>query len=133
MCVNNTINQYSYIIAEKDPDFKKALFALLMYCFRDGIGIVEAVKVLLGKKIKKVAGGHLHHYLLEKLESEGGRCFTCLSEKHLRKLLVSVMEFPAIKAGFYSPPYKSCFDDDDNLKMINAVNSFRPTVLFMWE
>ena len=24
-CVVNTINQYSYIIAEKDPEFKKAL------------------------------------------------------------------------------------------------------------
>jgi len=131
-CVVNTINQYSYIMAEKDPEFKKALMDSDVL-LPDGIGIVIAAKVLKNKKIKKVAGDDLHHYLLQKLESEGGRCFYLGSsgktlgeiEKRLTR------EFPSIKSGFYSPPYKPIFDEADNLQMLSAVNSFAPDVLFV--
>ena len=131
-CVINTINQYSYIIAEKDPDFKKALVESDLL-IPDGVGIVAAAKIIKNKKIKKVAGADVHQYLLEKLDSTGGRCFYLgSSEKTLgeiKKRLVG--EFPSIQAGFYSPPFKASFDDHDNLQMIDAVNSFRPDVLFV--
>ena len=130
--VVNTINQYSYIIAEKDPEFKKALMASDVL-LPDGIGIVVAAKVLENKKIKKVAGADLHHYLLQKLESEGGRCFYLgSSEKTLGEIKKRLTrELPSIKSGFYSPPYKPVFDEADNLQMLNAVNSFAPDVLFV--
>ena len=131
-CLVNTINQYSYIIAEKDPEFKKALMDSDVL-LPDGIGIVVAAKVLENKKIKKVAGADLHNYLLQKLESEGGSCFYLgSSEKTLGEIKKRLTrEFPSIKSGFYSPPYKPVFDEADNLQMLNAVNSFAPDVLFV--
>jgi len=131
-CVVNTINQYSYIIAEKDPEFKKALMNSDVL-LPDGIGIVVAAKVLENKKIKKIAGADLHNYLLNRLEADGGSCFYLgSSEKTLGEIKKRLAkEFPSVKAGFYSPPYKPQFDDEDNAAMINAVNSFKPDVLFV--
>jgi len=131
-CVVNTINQYSYIIAEKDSEFKKALQNSDVL-LPDGIGIVVAAKVLENKKIKKVAGADLHKYLLEKLNAEGGSCFYLgSSEKTLARIKERLeREYPSVKAGFYSPPYKPQFSDEDNAVMINAVNAFKPDVLFV--
>jgi N-acetylglucosaminyldiphosphoundecaprenol N-acetyl-beta-D-mannosaminyltransferase len=131
-CVVNTINQYSYTIAEKDPDFKKALINSDVL-LPDGIGIVIAAKVLKNRKIKKIAGADLHHYLLKKLESNEGSCFYLgSSEKTLAGIEKRLKrEFPSLRTGFYSPPYKPHFDDNDNLQMLTAVNTFSPDVLFI--
>jgi len=131
-CLINTINQYSYIIAEKDPVFKTALQASDVL-LPDGIGIVAAAKLLEGKKIKKIAGADLHQYLLEKLQEKHGSCFYLgSSEKTLQAIKARLeKEYPAIKSGYYSPPFKPVFSDDDNARMIEAVNSFKPDVLFV--
>ena len=50
----NTINQYSYCIAEKDPDFKKALLGSDVL-LPDGIAVVAAARLLTGAKLKKIA------------------------------------------------------------------------------
>jgi N-acetylglucosaminyldiphosphoundecaprenol N-acetyl-beta-D-mannosaminyltransferase len=128
----NTINQYSYIIAEKDPEFKKALRDADVL-LPDGIGMVVAARLIEGKKIKKIAGADLHHYLLEKLEAEAGSCFYLgSSEKTLGAIKKRLdVEFPSVKSGFYSPPYKLQFTEEDNTRMIDAVNSFKPDVLFV--
>lgn len=70
----NTINQYSYCIAEKDEVFKEALknSDILL---PDGIAIVHASKFLNGTKIKKIAGADIHSFLLNKLNKENGSCF----------------------------------------------------------
>ena len=131
-CVVNTINQYSYIIAEKDPEFKKALMQSDVL-LPDGVGILVAAKVLKNRKIKKVAGADLHHYLLEQLQNKKGRCFYLGSSEQtlgeIKKRLT--IEFPSIKAAFYSPPYKPTFGEDDNLQMLKLINSFKPDVLFI--
>lgn len=128
----NTINQYSYIIAEKDPEFKKALQDADVL-LPDGIGVVVAASLIEGKKIKKVAGADLHHYLLSKLQKEGGSClYLGSSEKTLTAIKTRLQkDFPAVKSGFYSPPYKPQFTEEDNARMIEAVNAFKPDVLFV--
>ncbi len=73
-CLINTINQYSYIIAQKDAEFKKALMGSDVL-LPDGVGITAALKVLKGENVKKIAGADLHQYLLEKLNVNGGTCF----------------------------------------------------------
>jgi len=128
----NTINQYSYIMAEKDPGFKKALQDADVL-LPDGIGVVVAARLIEGKKIKKVAGADLHYYLLSKLQEEGGSCFYLGSSENTLAAIKKRLngEFPAVRSGFYSPPYKPQFDEADNLGMINAVNAFKPDVLFV--
>jgi N-acetylglucosaminyldiphosphoundecaprenol N-acetyl-beta-D-mannosaminyltransferase len=131
-CVINTLNQYSYIIAEQDAIFKKALLSsdLLL---PDGIGITVAARILKGKYVKKIAGADLHVFLLQKLNSEGGSCFYLGSSvetlEGIRKQLA--FEYPNIRAEVYSPPFKKTFSDAENAEMVACINAFKPDVLFV--
>jgi N-acetylglucosaminyldiphosphoundecaprenol N-acetyl-beta-D-mannosaminyltransferase len=128
----NTINQYSYCIAEKDPAFKKALEESDIL-LPDGMGIVAAVKLLNNSGIKKIAGADIHLHLLEDLNKNGGRCFYLgSSEAVLDKITTRLSrEFPNIKVGTFSPPYKPEFTEEENQQMITAVNAFAPDVVFV--
>lgn len=130
--VINTINQYSFCLAEKEPEFKDALLASEVL-LPDGVGIVAAVRLQTGQKIKKISGSNLHFHLLNKLNKEYGSCFYLgSSEKTLKKIKKRItLEYPNIRVGFYSPPFKTVFSDDDNTKMIHEVNQFKPDALFV--
>ena len=131
-CLITTINQYSYTIAEQDPEFKKALVESDIL-LPDGIGIVAAAKLLKNKRVKKIAGADVHQHLLEKLNDEGGSCFYVgASDKTLASIEKRLAkEYPNVKVGSYSPPYKDHFDAEDNARILEAVNSFKPDVLFV--
>lgn len=128
----NTINQYSFCIAEKDVSFKKALCGSDVL-LPDGMGIVAAVRLLRSKKIKKIAGADIHLYLLQELEKKGGSCFYLgSSENTLLKIKERIIyEFPNIRVGTFSPPYRPEFSEEENKQMITEVNSFQPDVLFV--
>ena len=128
----NTINQYSYCIAEKDKDFKKALQSSDIL-LPDGMAIVAAVRLLSGKKIKKIAGADIHLHLLEALDQKGGSCFYLgSSETTLQKIRERMAtEFPNVKVGTFSPPYTPEFSEVENAQMLEAVNAFQPDVLFV--
>ena len=128
----NTINQYSYCIANIDPDFKKALIGgeILL---PDGVAITASARFLTGKKIRKIAGADVHQFLLQDLNDKKGKCFYLgASVATLNKIQDRLSrEYPEIEAGFYSPPYKAAFSDADSQAMIEAVNAFQPDVLFV--
>ncbi|TAF45000.1 MAG: glycosyltransferase [Sphingobacteriales bacterium] len=128
----NTINQYSFCIAQKDKEFKQALQQSDVL-LPDGIAITLSVKFLTGKKINKIAGADVHQYLLNHYNNIAGTCFYLgSSEKTLAKIVARLHnEYPNLKVGTYSPPYKAQFNDEDNHKMIEAVNKFKPDVLFI--
>jgi N-acetylglucosaminyldiphosphoundecaprenol N-acetyl-beta-D-mannosaminyltransferase len=128
----NTINQYSFCIAEKDAAFKKSLQQSDIL-LPDGMAIVAAVQLLSSTKIKKIAGADIHHFLLDDLNKKGGRCFYLGSSQNtLHKIAERLSrEFPNIKVGTFSPHYKTEFSDKDNRQMIAAVNAFQPDVLFV--
>jgi N-acetylglucosaminyldiphosphoundecaprenol N-acetyl-beta-D-mannosaminyltransferase len=128
----NTLNQYSYCMAEQDPDFKKSLMESDIL-LPDGVGIVAATKFLRGKRLTKIAGDDLHKHLLKTLNQQGGRCFYLgSSEDTLKKIKIRLAkDFPGINASSYSPPFKTNFSAEDNAKMLSAVNAFKPDVLFV--
>jgi N-acetylglucosaminyldiphosphoundecaprenol N-acetyl-beta-D-mannosaminyltransferase len=128
----NTINQYSYCIAEQDAEFKKSLQESDVL-LPDGIAIVAAVKLLSGQKITKIAGADVHHHQLEELNRKGGSCFYLgSSEDTLKKIVLRLsMDFPNVTVGTFSPPYKPEFSDVENKEMLKAVNAFKPDVLFV--
>jgi N-acetylglucosaminyldiphosphoundecaprenol N-acetyl-beta-D-mannosaminyltransferase len=128
----NTINQYSYCMAERDPDFKRSLIESDIL-LPDGIGIVAASKFLNGKKIAKISGADLHEYMLTELNRIGGSCFYLgSSETTLNKIRERLaIDYPLVKVGAYSPPYRSVFSEEENSEMVTAVNNFRPDVLFV--
>lgn len=128
----NTINQYSYCLAEQDDDFKKSLQGS-DFLLPDGVGIVMAAKLLTKNKIKKIAGADLHHFLLKKMNKESGSCFYLgASVETLDKIERRIQaEYPNIKVGSYSPPFKKIFSTADNETMLTKVNLFKPDVLFV--
>lgn len=128
----NTINQYSYCIAESDVLYKKALqdSDILL---PDGIGVVWAAKLLNGTKVKKIAGADIHQYLLEYLNDKRGSCFYLGASVNTLNLIKTKLAnlYPNIRVETYSPPFKNVFSTTDNEEMIAAVNNFRPDVLFV--
>lgn len=128
----NTLNLHSYVVAENDADFKKSLLKSDVL-LADGEGAVLGLRFLTGNRISKIAGADLHQYFLEVLNSEKGKCFYLgASLGTLDKIVSKIsVEYPNITVGKYSPPYKNNFDNDDNKLMIDAVNAFKPDVLFV--
>lgn len=130
--VVNTISPHSYIIARKDNIFSKALMAS-DFIIPDGVGIVMAARILAGKQIEKIAGSDLHTVIINALNERNGSCFYLgSSDATLGKIRERLSrEYPALRAGSFSPPFKTLFSDDDNISMINTVNEFSPDVLFV--
>jgi N-acetylglucosaminyldiphosphoundecaprenol N-acetyl-beta-D-mannosaminyltransferase len=128
----NTINQYSFCIAEQDSAFKKALQGSDIL-LPDGMAVVTAVRLITGQKIKKIAGADVHLHLLQELEQKRGSCFYLgSSETTLLKIKEHIaVEFPNVRVGTFSPPYRAEFSQDENIQMIKAVNTFQPDVLFV--
>lgn len=128
----NTINQYSFCIAEEDMEFKRALKNSDVL-LPDGVGIVAALKLTTGKAIKKISGADMHHHLLTKLNREKGKCFYLgSSESTLIKIKEHLaVEFPQINCDFYSPPFKKTFSEKENDEIITKINAFNPDVLFV--
>jgi N-acetylglucosaminyldiphosphoundecaprenol N-acetyl-beta-D-mannosaminyltransferase len=128
----NTINQYSFCIAEKDSAFKVALQQSTIL-LPDGMAIVAAVRLLTGQKTKKIAGADIHLHLLQELNQKGGSCFYLgATENTLLKIKERLaIEFPNIKVGTFSPAYTHEFSPLENKEMVEAVNAFRPDVLFV--
>ncbi len=131
-CVINTINAYSWVMTNSDFVFKKALQTSDVL-LPDGVGVVSATRLLTGIKIKKIAGADLHRMLLELLEKKQGSCFYLgASDKTLEKIKLRLSkEYPSIKVGMYSPPYKAQFLEEDNRLMIEAIQRFEPDVVFV--
>jgi N-acetylglucosaminyldiphosphoundecaprenol N-acetyl-beta-D-mannosaminyltransferase len=128
----NTLNQYSFCIAENDSAFKSALVESDIL-LADGVGIVKACSYLTGQSVKKIAGADMHEYLLNYLSKSGGKCFYLgSSNATLDKIKKRLnREFPNIKAEFYSPPFKSNFEINDLNEMTKRVNEFQPDVVFL--
>ena len=130
--VINTINQYSFCVAEHDALFKNALrnSDILL---PDGVGIVVALRSTLGRAINKISGDDLHQFLLDKLNTGRGSCFYLGSSvKTLEKIQARLdVEFPDIKCNSFSPPYKSEFSESDSAEMIARINECSPDVLFV--
>src|SRR5690554_2234589 len=128
----NTINQYSFCIAEEDAEFKEALINSNVL-LPDGVGVVAAVRLLSNQKINKIAGADLFQHLITDLNSTGGRCFFLgSSEETLGRIKENLdSTYPAVQAGFYSPPFKPTFSEEENQHTVDAVNEFNPEVLFV--
>jgi N-acetylglucosaminyldiphosphoundecaprenol N-acetyl-beta-D-mannosaminyltransferase len=128
----NTINPHSYVTAKSDKLFKEALLSSDILV-ADGSGIVLAAKKINNENIKKVAGADLHHYLLLELNKKNGTVFYMgAAPSTLVKIQGKIsVEFPNVKVGSYSPPFKTDFSSEDNELIINKINAFNPDVLFI--
>jgi N-acetylglucosaminyldiphosphoundecaprenol N-acetyl-beta-D-mannosaminyltransferase len=127
-----TINAHSYNMSVQDLFFRDALknSDILL---PDGIGVVWAIRWLIGKKIRRITGSDLFEYEMSRMQQSKGRVFFLgSSETVLHKIKDKIAkDYSTVKVETFSPLFKEEFDDDESLKMIKAVNDFNPDVLFI--
>ena len=128
----NTINAYSYNTAQIDKEFQNALLQSYVL-LPDGISVVWAMRILTGEKLQKIAGNDLFFYEMQRLNLIGGKCFFLGSSNETLQMIIhrAAKEYPNVKVYGYSPPYKPEFSEEENRKMIDAVNAVEPQVLFV--
>ncbi|MDX2411792.1 MAG: WecB/TagA/CpsF family glycosyltransferase [Woeseiaceae bacterium] len=128
------LNPHSVEIATRDPFFHNAL-SCADFLTADGIGIVYASRILGGGIRDRITGTDVFLGVNEALNREGATsCFFLGStEETLQKVRHKMAdEFPNVTiAGTYSPPFKAEFSDKDNQRMIAAINSCSPDVLWV--
>ncbi len=128
----NTISPISYGITTKDPVFRQALRET-DYLVLDGVYFALGSILTRGQKIKPNQGPDVFFYYMEKLNKIGGRGFYLgASDATLRKMEAEAAKrYPNVTIASYSPPFKPEFSDADNDAMIEAINAFKPDVLFI--
>lgn len=130
----NTINAFSYVNARKDALFAEALKNSDIL-IPDGISIVKACRFIGAESqpAERIAGWDLFVYEMERINRKGGKVMFLGSSDNVLELIrkrVGV-EYPNICVDTFSPPYKDCFDKEDDEKMINAVNQSNPDLLWI--
>ena len=128
----NTLNAHSYNVALNNPAFEKALLASDVL-LPDGVSVVWAEAFLNKRKIKKIAGADIFKHEMQRLNAVSGSCFFLGSSKEvLGKIIqIAALEYPNVKIATHSPPFKPQFTTQDTQKMLDAVNTFGPEVLFI--
>tara|TARA_B100000780_G_C21089893_1_gene439228 strand:+ start:494 stop:1222 length:729 start_codon:yes stop_codon:yes gene_type:complete len=128
----NTISPNSYGISTKDNLFKKSLKES-DYLVLDGVYFALSSILMLGKNIKQNNGPDVFDFFIRKMHLEKGRVFFLgSSEETLSKINNRLRrEYENISAEFMSPPYKPSFTQEDNDLMIEAINNFRPDIVFV--
>lgn len=130
----NTINAHSYNTALKDPLFAEALQKgdILI---PDGASIVMVCKWLKAKSQPKerIAGWDLFEFEMNLLNQKGGKCFFMGSSEKVLSLIKEKAKnvYPNIVVETYSPPYKPEFNEEDNKKIIDAINQASPDLLWI--
>ena len=128
----NTFSPNSYGVAKKDVAFREALKNSDLLVL-DGMGVAIGSMLIHGKNIKKVAGQDCFDYLIAEANKNGWKVFFMGSTvKTLEKITTRLKkEYPNIQSAYYSPPYKPEFTQEDNMKIVEAINAFQPDILFV--
>ena len=131
-CVIATANANGYAMAEKNPAYRQAILNADLI-IADGFPVVHAARRLKGERIHKIAGNDIFHFLLKKLQVEGGSCFFLGAAPSTLELIERklAIDYPAVRVASYSPPYKAEFSEEDSQKMCEEVGRFKPDVLFV--
>lgn len=130
--VINTINAYSFFVAENNPDFHKAMVNADIIV-PDGISICLGIKLLSSKKVQKVAGYDVLMQLLCKANNYGGSIFFLgSSDVTLDGIKKRVQqEFPKIKVNLLNPGFNNNISEFKNDKIIHLINDINPDILFV--
>jgi N-acetylglucosaminyldiphosphoundecaprenol N-acetyl-beta-D-mannosaminyltransferase len=128
----NTINAYSYVIAKRDKLFNDALKSSDIL-LPDGFPVVWGVKLVTGKKVRKIAGEDIFYHLMRQADAGRKKVFflgASVSTLSLIERNIKV-QYPNVLVASYSPPYKANFSEHESNRMIGAVAEFKPDILFV--
>ncbi len=133
----NTINAYSYVVANSDADFQEAL-AHSDLLLPDGMSIVWAARFLKSPTIpeRRIAGFDLFNYEMQQLAQSTKVHPTVMFLGSTEETLLRIRqriekEYPSLQVVTYSPPYEKEFSEESSCKMIDAVNATKPDLLWI--
>lgn len=128
------LNPHSYVTAKSDIEFDRALRAA-DWLVPDGVGVVLASKLLGCGIDSRVTGWHVFSSVNTELDQLGGRSvfFVGSSEENLSAISIRfARDYPNLRlTGTYAPPFKDEFSSEDDAKILAAINSARPDVLWV--
>jgi len=127
-------NPHSLVTTKHDSEFRYALRNADIL-LPDGAGIVIAAK-LLGKGIKeRVTGSDFFIEFTKRANKVGGLRYFFLGSNYnvLTKIKNRIdNEYPNVDVcGYYSPPYKETFTQEEEDKMIAVINASKADVLWV--
>lgn len=131
----NTLNAYSFVVAQRDPAFVEALRGG-DYLLPDGYGMIWASRRVKMEHApeRRIAGWDLFSFEMERLNaSSGGKVlFFGSSETVLEKIRERcAADYPNLTVDTYSPPYKPEFSEEDNAACVRAINDSNPDLLWI--
>lgn len=138
----NTINAWSFVVAQEDEEFAEALRGGDVL-IPDGKSIVWACRLLKmdPRPKERIAGWDLFKFEMERVNreaqesGEGKRkrvMFLGSSEEVLALIKErAAVEYPALEIVTYSPPYKPEFSEEDSRNMVEAINDCDPDLLWI--
>lgn len=128
------LNPHAVEIAAIDTNFRNSLHRADILT-ADGIGIVYASRILGGQLRRRITGMDVFLGVTEAMNYAGqGSCyFLGSTEETLQKLRTAMVKlYPNVQiAGTYSPPFKQEFSEEDNHRMVQAINQASPDVLWV--
>lgn len=126
----STINAHSYNLMIEDRSFRKALINS-SFVIPDGISIVFYFRIFKKKIIKKISGYQIFIIQLNNISNKS-LFFLGSTMDNLKKIKSKIKnDFPLKDVHIYSPPFEKEFSPDENLKIINYINSKNPDILFV--
>jgi N-acetylglucosaminyldiphosphoundecaprenol N-acetyl-beta-D-mannosaminyltransferase len=127
-------NPHSLVVASRDGQFGDALRQADLLT-PDGVGVVLAARFLNRSLTRRVIGYDFFMALTARLAMKrGARYFFFGSSEQVLELMVSRLnrEFPAVNVcGIYAPPFRDSFSEEENARMVEAINDARPDVLWV--
>ena len=130
----NTINAYSYNMAQEDAFFAEAL-AKGDVLIPDGAPIPWACRMVGHKNPpqSRCAGWDLFVYEMDKWNERGGTVmFMGSSEKVLSLIRQRAAEvYPRLKVVTFSPPFKAEFSPEDSADIVSHINEADPDLLWI--
>lgn len=127
-----TISPNSYGMATRIPAFRSALQEA-DYLVLDGVYFGLSSILLHGRRVRINNGPSVFSHFMQRLDKLGGKVFFLGSTPETLSRIQdrAAREYPRVKTLAFSPPFVADFTAEDDRMMIDAINAFRPDVVFV--
>ena len=127
------VNVWSTVLMQKDPKFL-AVNNSASLSVADGMPLIWVSRWFGPSIPERISGSDLFHALNTLAAEKGYRIFLLGATPETLEALSDKLRaaFPGLCiAGLYAPPFSRSFSDEENRKIVNAVNAARPDLLWV--